>query len=34
MEIKDLSEQIIKFRDQRNWEQFHQIKDLLLGLDI
>lgn len=34
MEIKELSKQIIEFRDQRNWEQFHQIKDLMLGLDI
>jgi NTP pyrophosphatase (non-canonical NTP hydrolase) len=34
MEIKELSKKIIEFRDQRNWEQFHQIKDLLLGLDI
>ncbi len=34
MEIKELSKQIIEFRDQRNWEQFHRIKDLILGLDI
>jgi len=34
MEIKDLSNQIIEFREQRNWEQFHKIKDLVLGLDI
>jgi len=34
MEIKELSKQIIEFRDQRNWEQFHKLKDLLLGLDI
>lgn len=34
MDIKELSNQIAEFRDQRNWEQFHQIKDLLLGLDI
>jgi len=34
MEIKDLSKQIIEFREQRDWEQFHKIKDLLLGLDI
>lgn len=34
MEIKDLSQQIIEFRDKRNWAQFHQIKDLLLGLNM
>ena len=34
MEIKDLSKQIIAFREKRDWEQFHKIKDLLLGLDI
>lgn len=34
MEIKDLSKQIIEFREIRDWEQFHKIKDLLLGLDI
>lgn len=34
MEIKELLKKIIEFREQRNWEQFHKIKDLLLGLDI
>lgn len=34
MEIKELSKRIIEFRDQRDWKQFHQVKDLLLGLDI
>jgi len=34
MEIQDISKLIIDFRDNRNWEQFHQVKDLLLGLDI
>ena len=34
MEIKDLQQQIIKFRDDRNWEQFHSLKDLMLGLNI
>jgi len=29
-----IAERIINFRDQRNWEQFHTIKDLLLGLNI
>jgi len=29
-----IAERIIDFRDQRNWKQFHTIKDLLLGLNI
>ncbi len=34
MHIKDLEQQIIAFRDARNWKQFHRIKDLMLGLNI
>jgi NTP pyrophosphatase (non-canonical NTP hydrolase) len=34
MELKELSKQIIHFRNQRNWEQFHELKDLLHGLNI
>lgn len=34
MDLKDLQKEIIKFRDDRNWEQFHSLKDLLLGLNI
>lgn len=34
MDIRDLEKKIIEFRDERNWKQFHQIKDLLLGLNI
>jgi NTP pyrophosphatase (non-canonical NTP hydrolase) len=29
-----IADRIIDFRDQRNWKQFHSIKDLLLGLNI
>ena len=32
--IKDLQKKIIQFRNERNWEQFHKLKDLLLGLNI
>ncbi|KAF2512469.1 nucleotide pyrophosphohydrolase [Flavobacterium arcticum] len=32
--MKKLIESIIKFRDDRNWNQFHNVKDLLLGLNI
>ncbi len=34
---KDLSEiqkLIIQFRENRDWKQFHKIKDLLLGLNM
>ena len=34
MRIEELQQEIIDFRDERNWKQFHQIKDLLLGLNI
>ena len=32
--MNELIEKIIKFRNERNWEQFQDIKDLLLGLNI
>lgn len=32
--FKDIADKVIEFRDARNWGQFHQIKDLLLGLNI
>src|SRR5690606_28569924 len=31
-EIKQLQEKIVKFRDQRNWKQFHNPKDVSLSL--
>jgi len=34
IDLTTITEQIIAFRDQRNWKQFHTIKDLLLGLNI
>lgn len=34
MEIKELQDIIIQFREDRNWQQFHSLKDLLLGLNI
>ena len=30
--LSEINELIIKFRDERNWEQFHTLKDLLIGL--
>lgn len=32
--ISELQEKILKFREDREWKQFHTIKDLLIGLDI
>jgi len=32
MDIKNLTKKIIKFRDKRNWKQFHNPKDLALSL--
>jgi NTP pyrophosphatase (non-canonical NTP hydrolase) len=34
MDFKEVENKVIQFRDERNWAQFHQIKDLLLGLNI
>jgi NTP pyrophosphatase (non-canonical NTP hydrolase) len=33
-DVDRLIRQIIEFRDQRNWAQFHNPKDLALGLSI
>ncbi len=32
MDIKELQEKIIKFRDQRDWKQFHNPKDLAISM--
>ncbi len=34
MDFKEIEQKVIEFRDERNWKQFHGIKDLLLGLNI
>ncbi|PHF65848.1 nucleotide pyrophosphohydrolase [Priestia aryabhattai] len=34
MEIRELTEKIIKFRDDRNWKQFHNPKDLTVSLSL
>ena len=31
-DIKDLTEKIKKFRDERDWKQFHNPKDVALSL--
>ena len=33
-EIRKLTKEIIAFRDARNWEQFHNPKDLAMALSI
>ncbi|MEY8742390.1 nucleotide pyrophosphohydrolase [Bacillales bacterium AN1005] len=33
-EIKELRDKVIKFRDDRNWKQFHNPKDLALSLSL
>lgn len=33
-EIGEITARLIKFRDERNWEQFHNSKDLALALSI
>ena len=34
MNFEEIKQRVIEFRNERNWKQFHQIKDLLLGLNI
>lgn len=34
MDFKKIEQKVIDFRNERNWQQFHQVKDLLLGLTI
>ncbi len=33
-EIERLISELIKFRDERDWEQFHNAKDLALAISI
>lgn len=33
-DISDITSQLIKFRDERDWEQFHNPKDLAIALNI
>ncbi len=33
-DVDKLIQQIVEFRDKRNWAQFHNPKDLALGLSI
>ena len=33
-EIEEITDRLLQFRDERNWEQFHNSKDLALALSI
>lgn len=33
-EIKELTDKVIQFRDNRNWKQFHNPKDLAISLSL
>ena len=33
-DLKALKEQLIQFRDERDWEQFHTLKNLVSALSI
>ena len=33
-EIKEIIDELIEFRDERDWEQFHNPKDLALAISI
>lgn len=33
-ELNDIIDALVKFRDQRDWEQFHNSKDLALAISI
>lgn len=32
--LKHLQKQVLEFRDERNWEQFHNPKDLAISLSL
>jgi len=33
-EINEITAALVKFRDERNWDQFHNPKDLALAINI
>jgi NTP pyrophosphatase (non-canonical NTP hydrolase) len=34
MEIKQITDALIKFRDERDWKQFHNSKDLAVAISV
>ena len=33
-DIADLTAKLLRFRDERNWKQFHTLKDLIISLNL
>ena len=33
-DIKEITDALLKFRNERDWEQFHNPKDLALAINI
>lgn len=33
-DLKSLTKRLIQFRDERNWAQFHSLKDLIISLNL
>lgn len=33
-DIADLTAKLLQFRDERNWQQFHTLKDLIISLNL
>ena len=33
-DIKEITQELIKFRNERDWEQFHNPKDLAVAISI
>jgi len=34
VDIQSLTNRLIQFRDERNWAQFHSLKDLIISLNL
>lgn len=34
VDIQSLTKRLIAFRDERNWQQFHSLKDLIISLNL
>ena len=34
MNLPDLTQALLKFRDQRNWSQFHTLRNLIVSLNL
>lgn len=33
-DIKEITDELLRFRDERDWEQFHNAKDLALAINV